>query len=81
MSFLVIARKYIHTKNPYFAKCVAVTLNWMELSKDDVPIELASEFKDFFSGFEIDSKVQSEQNLRTLFKICRQVHGDVKWIQ
>ena len=71
MSFLVIARKYVHTENPYFAKCVAVTLNWIELSKENVPIELVSEFKDFFSGFVINSKVQSEQDLRILFKLCR----------
>ena len=81
MSFLVIGRKYVYNKNPYFAKAIAASLKWIELQKDSIPMELANEFKDFFTEFVINDQVQAEHDLISLFKLCRQTRASVSWIK
>ena len=71
MSFLIIARKYKQSKNPYYAKAIAVSLDWLDKSKKAIPLELAIDFQDFFSTFVADEEVQSEQDLGSLFRLCR----------
>ncbi len=60
MTFLLIARKYIKSKNSHFGKALAVAINWCNQNEIVVPFELLDEFMEFFSEFKINSEVHSE---------------------
>jgi hypothetical protein len=79
MSLLIRGRKF-DPNTTCFASALSTAVGWLQENKKEIIPGLGAAYATFFKTFLVTPDL-SQTQLKALFKFCRLIEADLKWIQ